>query len=539
MKYSMKYLHYILGAALSLAAVLNTSCTNDLLDLAPIDYYGSGSYWKTEANFDTYIDGLHQNMRDVAFTHDVILGELRGGSYLVGTSTDGTGVSYGEVLTQNFDAEHTGISNFGDYYGKITNVNLFIARLEASDVVPDAKKKQYLGIAYGLRAFYYFDLYRTYGNVPLRLTVEVIDGEINPVNLRMPRTDASKVLAQIKSDIDSSLDNFGSDTSFSLGKDYWSKAATLALAGEVYLWSAKVATLDQSAGGSADISKAKGYYEQLLSGYGLALQDDFAKVFSCKNKLNSEVIFAIHYDETEATNGFNMYTYMSDGRGITATQLNEQGETFGDPLDLNGAGGQRYQYINNMFLAYDKADSRRLATFLPSYDKDTYAESGVLELYGTVCAKNSGHTNDAGVHYFDSDMIYYRLGGVYLALAEIANYLGVNSDVEKYINLVRERGYGANWDKTLYGYKAGSFTDNELAILAEKDKEMVMEGQRWWDVRRMTLTKDGKHLVFCPEGNPAGDGTSLLKDAEAYKVLWPINSGVMSNDPSIKQTAGY
>ena len=56
----------------------------------------------------------------------------------------------------------------------------------------------------------------------------------------------------------------------------------------------------------------------------------------------------------------------------------------------------------------------------------------------------------------------------------------------------------------------------------------------------MTLTKDGKHLVFCPEGNPSKDGTPLLNEAtEAYKVLWPINSGVMSNDPSIEQTAGY
>lgn len=536
----MKQLHYILGALLSVAALVNTSCSKDPLDLGPLDYYGSGSYWKTEANYDSYIVGLHKNMRDQAWTHNVIISELRGGSYLIGTSTDGTGVSYGDILSQNFDAEHTGLSNFGDYYGKITNVNLFITRLEATDVVPEAKKNQYLGIAYGLRAFYYFDLYRTYGNVPLRLTVEVIDGEINPVNLRMPRTDASKVLAQVKADLDKSLTFFGSDQSFSRGKDFWSKAATLALAGEVYLWSAKVATLDQPAGGASDITKAKSYYDQLLSGYGLALQDNFADVFAHNKKLNSEVIFAIHYDETEATNEFNMYTYMSDGRGITPTQLNENGEPFGDPLKLNGAGGQRYQYINNMFLAYDKADSRRLATFLPSYDKDTYEATGTLALYGTVCAKNTGHSNAAGVHYFDSDMIYYRLAGVYLALAEIANYQGNGADVEKYVNLVRQRGYGSNWDKSLYGFTAGSFTDNELAILAEKDKEMVMEGQRWWDVRRMTLTKEGKHLVFCPEGNPSKDGTPLLNEAtEAYKVLWPINSGVMSNDPSIEQTAGY
>ena len=30
-----------------------------------------------------------------------------------------------------------------------------------------------------------------------------------------------------------------------------------------------------------------------------------------------------------------------------------------------------------------------------------------------------------------------------------------------------------------------------------KDKEMLGEEQRWWDISRMTLTKGGNYLVFC------------------------------------------
>ena len=33
---------------------------------------------------------------------------------------------------------------------------------------------------------------------------------------------------------------------------------------------------------------------------------------------------------------------------------------------------------------------------------------------------------------------------------------------------------------------------------------MLGEGQRWYDLKRMTLTKGGKHLVFCPEGSKDG-----------------------------------
>ena len=45
-----------------------TSCS-DLLDLSPIDFYGSGSYWTTEAQVTGYMDGLHKHLRDVAEQH--------------------------------------------------------------------------------------------------------------------------------------------------------------------------------------------------------------------------------------------------------------------------------------------------------------------------------------------------------------------------------------------------------------------------------------------------------------------------------------
>ena len=61
----MKHIQSILAALLSAMALV--SC-NDWLTLGPIDYYGSESYWKTEANFDSYIDGMHKNMRDQAWT---------------------------------------------------------------------------------------------------------------------------------------------------------------------------------------------------------------------------------------------------------------------------------------------------------------------------------------------------------------------------------------------------------------------------------------------------------------------------------------
>ncbi|MCS2373040.1 RagB/SusD family nutrient uptake outer membrane protein [Bacteroides fragilis] len=57
----------------------------------------------------------------------------------------------------------------------------------------------------------------------------------------------------------------------------------------------------------------------------------------------------------------------------------------------------------------------------------------------------------------------------------------------------------------------------------------------------MTLTKGGKHLVFCKEANLKNNGVPILNEAtESHKeVLWPIEQNMLDKDPSIKQTPGY
>lgn len=199
-----------------------TSCS-DLLDLSPIDFYGSGSYWTTEAQVTGYMDGLHKHLRDVAEQHIFTFGELRGGIYKSGNASDGNALYYGSIILQNFDKNNTGVTGFGGHYGRLANINLFIDRVTKADYVDDAKKKFYLGQAYGLRAFIYFELYRIYGGVPLRLDVEVIDGVLDPNKLYMARATPKEVMTQIKKDLDLSMEYFGNVTAFdpyNRGKKY-------------------------------------------------------------------------------------------------------------------------------------------------------------------------------------------------------------------------------------------------------------------------------------------------------------------------------
>lgn len=526
---------------LALMVYLGSSCNS--LDLSPIDYYGSGNFWTKPEHVIGYMDGLHKNLRQKTFQHQFVFGEIRGGSQIETLGVDGSSVNDQGLKLQRLSAVSSGVNKWGELYGLIANINIFLQNTKAADFMSDSEKAFYLGQAYGLRAFHYFDLYRTYGTAPLQLDPnKVANGNFNPEELYEGRASGSALMAQIKSDLSESLKYFGDDNSFDPKnrgnkKGYWSKAATEFLTGEVYLWNSKV-SVDDNPATEADLTVAKTHLTNVLNNYGLSLQQDFANVFSSSNKGNSEVILAVRYMEGEETNSYKdfMYNYQT-GQFKTIGYNGEDGVLMKDTLRLGTTAMQRHEFKKEMFLKYDKADSRRNATFLAAYYQISDEHPNV-ELAGTYLRKIMGYFNTTTNQFvWDADVILYRLPQVYLMLAEIENMQG--GDVARYINLVRERGYGANWDFNKYGYTNADFTTNELAILNEKDKELVGEGQRWWDVRRMTLSKGGKHLVFCREGSIGTTVPILDENTEAYKVLWPIETEMINKDSKVIQTPGY
>ena len=521
-----------------------TSCKKDPLQLSPLDFYGSGNYWKTPAHASAYVVGLHKDFRDIYWTHTMTFGEIRGGTFRsdVATSSDAMTLADGILRYQNLSEESSFVSNFANYFGRITNINLFLSKVDDIKGLNEDERNYYKAQAHGLRAFYYFELYRVYGGVPLRLGIEVIDGERDPNKLYLKRSAPKEIIAQVEKDLEESFALFGDRNGFSYygqpTKAFWNKAATEALMAEVALWRAKVSTYGVPAD-PTKIDVAKTHLLNLVNNYGLKLADNFGEIFGTlstpEKKANSEIILSWRFQEGEATNRNGAFLYDFNG-GQTKNQLRMDGTPWNNPWSLTGWASQSYEYDRDLFDSYDNEDRRKLETFYPAYRKENPSE-----LFSTFLNKKSGRLNAQGIRVFDSDYPIYRLAWVYLSLAEVANYEGNNADVEKYVNMIRKRAYGDNWNPTKFGYKPGDFTANELAILAEKDKEFVQEGQRWWDVNRMTLTKDGEHLVFVPEGNKYQNNNRpiLNKATEAYKVLWPVDKALLDNDKTIKQTPGY
>ena len=202
---------------LSLLVVVS-SCTKQL-DLTPVSSISDANYWKTPDQFDAFVTGIHSQFRNNNSSFEY-LGEMRADVF--GTDPGSSSTFTGEATqgverlwTQNLDIDNPGVSNFGGFYYNINQLNLLINKLNTTNVVTSANKNYYLGIGYGMRAFYYFQLLRSWGNVILQ-TDPVSSIDIS--NLAKPASPQADVMKLIKADIDSSVNNFGTNYTFKNSK---------------------------------------------------------------------------------------------------------------------------------------------------------------------------------------------------------------------------------------------------------------------------------------------------------------------------------
>ncbi|SMC54991.1 RagB/SusD family nutrient uptake outer membrane protein [Pedobacter africanus] len=521
--------NYILSILLA-GLVLCTFNACKKLELAPEDYFGSGNFWKNKSQVEGAMLGLHSTLRGQQFTL-FTMGELRSGVF--NSQTSGTGSSSlnsGNFIRQDIRESSPGLSGWAGFYADIFQINNFIYQVGQTNFLSAEDKGYYLGQAYGLRALYYFHLYRTFGRVPLATEPKVLTNTpTSSDQAYLPRAKSEKeTLDFIKSDIGQSETNFNNVFTTKNQKAQWSLAATLMLKGEVYLWSAKVLTDGQNPSNTAaDLSAARAALETIIPKYNL--QGSFASVFNSAgvpaNKGNNEIIFALRYAYPEAANAASQFVYQQADN--MAGFLNAAGQPYtSDPLSIAGSSSIiRYEYKYDLFSRYDANDTRRAATFFDYYKAPTATNRFIM------MTKFMGAITE-GIRRFVDDIPMYRLPDAVLLLAEIKNKQGQDPSAE--INRIRQRAYGNNPYPV---YANGSFEQNELAILEERTKEFVFEGKRWYDLRRMQ-DASGSPLVFRKDLPLIG---VLDKATEAYKLVLPIDRNTLNNDETLKndQNTGY
>ena len=174
---------YILLGALTLSVA---SCD---LDMVPETSVTDASYWKTEGDLRGACNRFYEQMNgnnDLGdgFKHDYRSDEL--------TTGGANAVSSGNVQIPTTNGAWT------DAYWRIFIANNIIEKAPRADV-SEAVLNKYLAEARFFRGYYYFELVKKYGDVPLLL--KAINDTKDP-DLMMPRTPRAEVIKQVYEDLE-------------------------------------------------------------------------------------------------------------------------------------------------------------------------------------------------------------------------------------------------------------------------------------------------------------------------------------------------
>ena len=476
--------------------VLTSSCREEL-NIKPTSLISTVSFWTTEDDAKGVLNGMYVNLRNVS-QGLFMVGEQRSEIYQGGAFGEGTFSLYRNVMT----ADNPGHPDWSGFYRTVNSANLLLKYVPGITFKSENTKNDILAQAYTMRAFMYFVMTKTWGDLIIRTEpTETSDAEVT-LKARSPKEEVFKL---IKADLEMALKLFPNNN-FGTGRNTWSKPGANTLKGDVYLWTGK-----RMNGGAADFNTALSALNE-VSKADVALLPNFADLFKFENKGNKEDIMTIRFQDLEATNYF---WFMWIINGAVPSTIDQATKNLINPI----GPGQGLMVLTDLVRKqFTDDDSRKKASF---YEIFTYDKDGKPTFYSTLSLKGTGQT-DGGNRRFTSDVVIYRYAEVLLLIAEAKNALGQDPSPE--MNLVRKRAYGASYPAHVF--VNGSKEANDAAILQERLFELIYEGKRWWD-----LVRFGKAFDLVP----------ALRDRKGqdYLLLFPIANTVLSQEPNVKQNPGY
>lgn len=438
-----------------------SSC-NKFLENEPISQVTPDDLFQTEQGAQSAVLGMYRTLLSAASygQTNVIVPEFSAGHVNHVASFP----EYVEFTNQTIRIDNPWIqSTWTSAYAAINaanNIIKFVDEMPAGAIQPE-KKLQFVREAKFVRALNYFQLVRTFGDVPL-----ILNPTAENDDLKVPRSAKADIYLQAISDLEEAQLLPAAYSNSAETKGRATASAAKALLAKVYLYQASI---------SKDYTTSARLAKEVISS-GFTLPADFASIWKAEN--TTEAIFELQFDE-QATN--NLAAVSNPNASVL---FYAAGEAIAD--------------------LFPEEDKRAAYTVYQNTATDSRFYIGKYRIFSPAT----------------QNLPLLRIAEQYLIHAE------AQARVDGQISPAAYQSYKTVRDRaglsTPTAAEIGSLDAFITAIQEEKRREMMFEGETWFDYCRTGLAL-----------------TTIMKKADPNFYLYPIPDAERRNNPNLTQNPGY
>lgn len=571
-----KLIYIVLGISFAF-----TSC-DDVLDQQPLGLISDASVWQDENLVNTKLNELYKNslflnQAGQSGFNAGLDGNMAGEFRNIGAWQTPFGASTGDIDETGAPA---GAVQYWAY-GLLRRCNEFIVSMETLSELDAEFKMARIAEARFLRGYLFFNMVKRYGGIPIITEPQAIDAPAE--ELFVSRNTEEEVYNFIISEM-KAIEGILPDKTTNDGTP--SKWAAMALRSRAALYAGSIGEYGTvQLDGVVGIPNADPFWQEaydaskaLITQSGHALYTkhadparNFQELFT-DEAANPEVIFSEKFDDELNPHSFSLLAMpwpFHGGWGANFFVFYDTVELFDfadgstGKIDRSLVHNQEW-HVDDFFR---NRDPRFVASvFFPEtdwqggkvyfHDNTTNAGSAPPGWSNRAPGKNRNQANGTGLllrkrvdegtekpigNTDDTDYIVFRLGEIYLNLAEAAFHLGKTGEALDAINVIRGRaGMPARASLTL---------DN---IQQERRVELFAEDQAYWDLRRWRIAVDVlggtnlQGLKFTYNGatdkykiqirRGASTGPRIFTDRHYYL---PITLNRIADNPNLVENPGY
>lgn len=555
---SMKKISKVLGCALG--ALTLVSC-NDFLDRAPMDQIVDATYWNTQEQLEMAVTAIYSRVK----AKNIVDMENMGENTMWPTTNQ-----YKDIGSGVFPVTQPTVDNeWRNMYRDIRECNAFLENYEqATENEPGAKERLAAEVRV-IRALGYSFLVSFYGDVPL-ITKTLNPGDPELTDARTPR---DEVVDFLLADLDAAAAILPVEIPSGENLGRVSKGTALALKARIALAEKRYDVAEEAAKAVMDM----GVYQLYSNGNP---ETSYWELFTDKGKLasgnNRETIFArlhkldvIMHNLSREIQVPDQFARFVPTRSVVDSYLSIDG------LPIEKSPLYSDETYASIFENRDPRMKQSIVTpgdtWGGRYDGRPIEENENPEIFMTPKFSQDGRGSVTTTGYYykkyvdpdavptynrdDNDIHHIRYAEVLLTYAEAKMEQGTltQGDLDMSINLIRDRVGMVHMD---LAFLAQHGMDIREEIRRERRIELLLEGQRYFDVRRWN---EGERLAGDIEGVKAAwfpaltaPGSNFRISDDGYLVaqwnrqfetpknyLWPVPQPQLDRNPNLGQNPGW